>query len=152
MEEEVEIARELTKGLTLRMGVEAEVEAFLKEGILYVDVQGDEKGTLIGKHGRTLDSLQMIINRMVNKRLKTVAKVVLDVDGYRKRRADSLKEMAVRLGEKARRIGRTVTAGPFNARERRIIHVALKDDPFVRTESVGEGEIKKISIIPERKE
>ncbi len=152
MEEEVEIAREVTKELILRMGVEAEVEAFLKEEILYVDVRGDEKGTLIGKHGQTLDSLQMIINRMVNKRLKTVTKISLDVDDYRKRRADSLKEMALRMAEKARRMGRTVTAGPFNARERRIIHISLKDDPFLKTESLGEGEMKKIAIIPERKE
>ena len=152
MEEEVEIAREVTKALILRMGVEAEVEAFLKEEILYVDVRGDEKGTLIGKHGQTLDSLQMIINRMVNKRLKTVTKLSLDVDDYRKRRADTLKEMALRMAEKARRMGQTVTAGPFNARERRIIHVSLQDDPFLKTESLGEGEMKRIAIIPERKE
>ena len=152
MEEEVEIAREFTKELALRMGVEAEVEAFLKEGILYVDIRGDEKGTLIGKYGRTLDSLQIIINRMVNKRLKTITKVALDVDDYRKRRADSLKEMAVRMGEKARRMGRAITAGPFNARDRRSIHIALKDDPFLKTESLGEGEMKKIAIIPEKKE
>ena len=152
MEEEVEIARELTKELAIRMGVEVEVEGVLKEGIFYIDVRGDQKGVLIGKHGRTLDSLQIIVNRMVNKRLKAVAKVALDVDDYRKRRADSLMEMAVRLGEKARRMGRTITAGPFNARERRIIHVALRDDPLLKTESLGEGELKKIAIIPERRD
>jgi spoIIIJ-associated protein len=150
MEEEVEIAKEFTKELTERMGVEVGVEGFLKEGILYIDVRGDQKGVLIGKHGHTLDSLQMIINRMVNKRLKTVAKVALDVDDYRKRRADNLAEMAVRLGEKAKRMGRAITAGPFNARERRIIHVTLKDEPFLKTESLGEGELKKIAIIPEK--
>ena len=152
MEEEVEIAKEFTKKLTERMGVEVEVEGFLKEEILYIDVRGDQKGTLIGKHGQTLDSLQMIINRMVNKRLKGVSRLVLDVDDYRKRRAENLSAMALRLGEKARRMGCAITAGPFNARDRRIIHVALNDDPSLRTESLGEGEMKKIMIVPEKEE
>ena len=152
MEEEVEIAKEFTKELTERMGVEVEVEGFLKEGILYIDVRGDQKGTLIGKHGQTLDSLQMIINRMVNKRLKGVSRLALDVDDYRKRRAENLSAMALRLGEKARRMGCAITAGPLNARDRRIIHVALNDDPSLRTESLGEGEMKKIMIVPEKEE
>jgi spoIIIJ-associated protein len=152
MEEEVEIAKEFTKELTERMGVEVEVEGFLKEGILYIDVRGDQKGTLIGKHGQTLDSLQMIINRMVNKRLKGVSRLALDVDDCRKRRAENLSAMALRLGEKAKRVGRAITAGPFNARDRRVIHVALKDEPSLRTESLGEGEMKKITIFHEEKE
>ena len=152
MEEEVEIAKEFTKELTERMGVEVEVEGLLKEGILYIDVRGDQKGTLIGKHGQTLDSLQMIINRMVNKRLKGVSRLALDVDDYRKRRAENLSAMALRLGEKARRMGCAITAGPLNARDRRIIHVALNDDPSLRTESLGEGEMKKIMIVPEKEE
>ena len=152
MEEEVEFAKGLTKKLTELVGVEAEVDVFVKEGALYVDVKGDPRGILIGKHGRTLDALQMIINRMINKRLSGVAKVVLDVDDYRKRRSDSLAGMAVRLGEKAKTMGHVLTVGPFNARDRRIIHMALKDDPSLKTESLGDGEIKKIAIIPEKKE
>ena len=125
MEEEVEIAKELTKGLTERAGVPAEVEVSLRDGVLYIDIRGDEKGILIGKHGLTLDSLQLIINRMINKRLKAVAKVVLDVDHYRKRRADDLAKMAVQFGEKAKTMGRALTVGPFNARERRIFILPL---------------------------
>jgi spoIIIJ-associated protein len=146
--EEIEIAKQLTVGLLERMGVHAEVEGFSKEGTLYLEIKGDQEGILIGKHGRTLESLQMLINRMINKRLKSAVRVVLDIDDYRKRRADSMAQMAQRLGEKARRAGYSLTVGPFNPHDRRIIHLTLKEDPSLKTESLGEGELKKIKIIP----
>ncbi|MEW6376564.1 MAG: R3H domain-containing nucleic acid-binding protein [Thermodesulfobacteriota bacterium] len=152
MEEEIEIAQKLTMGLLERMGVETEVEGFLKEGRLYLKIRGDREGILIGRHGRTLDSLQMIITRMINKQLSKPVKVVLDIDDYRERKADNLTKMAVRWGEKAKRMGRALTIGPFNAHDRRIIHMALKEDPSLGTESFGEGDIKKITIVPKRKE
>lgn len=152
MEEEIEIAKGLMIGLLERIGVVKEVDGLLKEGNIFLEIKGDQEGILIGRHGRTLDSLQILINRMVNKRLKKPTKVVLDIDDYRKRRADSLTKMAIRLGEKARRTGHSVTLGPFNAHDRRTIHMALKEDPSLRTESLGEGETKKIKIIPKKKE
>jgi spoIIIJ-associated protein len=150
--EEIEIAKELTIGLLERMGVRAKVEGFLKEGNLCLEIKGDQEGGLIGKHGRTLESLQMVINRMVNKRLKSAVRVVLDIDDYRKRRVDTMANMANRLGEKAKRIGHSLTVGPFNSHDRRIIHLTLKEDPFLKTESLGEGELKKVKIIPIDKE
>ena len=150
--EEIEIAKELMLGLLERMGVKTEVEGFLKEGTIYLEIKGDQEGILIGKHGRTLESLQMLINRMVNKRLKNAVRVVLDIDGYRKRRADSIAQMAQRLGEKTKRAGHSLTVGPFNAHDRRIIHLTLKEDPSLKTESLGEGELKKIKIIPMKQE
>jgi len=150
--EEIEIAKQLTIGLLERMGVKTEVEGFLKEGALCLEIKGDQEGILIGKHGRTLESLQLLINRMVHKRLKNAMRVILDIDDYRKRRADSMAEMAHRLGEKAKGTGHSLTAGPFNAHDRRIIHVTLKEDPSLKTESLGEGELKKVKIIPMKKE
>ena len=152
MEEEIEIAKQLMMGLLERIGIGKEVEGFLKEGDLYLEIKGDREGILIGRHGQTLDALQMLISRMVNKKLKRPLKVVLDIDDYRKRRADILTKMAFRIGEKAKRTGHVLTIGPFNAQDRRIIHIALKEDPSIRTESLGEGEIKKITIIPNKKE
>jgi spoIIIJ-associated protein len=149
--EEIEIAKELTKGLLERMGVRTEVEGFLKEGNLYLEIKGDQEGILIGKHGRTLESLQMLVNRMVNKRLKNAMRVILDVDDYRKRRADSVTLMALRLGDEAKRTGHSQVAGLLNAYDRRIIHLTLKEDPFLKTESIGEGELKKVKIIPMKK-
>jgi spoIIIJ-associated protein len=149
--EEIEIAKELTNGLLERMGVRTEVEGFLKEGNLYLEIKGDQEGILIGKHGRTLESLQMLVNRMVNKRLKNAMRVILDIDDYRKRRADSVTQMALRLGDEAKRTGHSQVAGLLNAYDRRIIHLTLKEDPFLETESIGEGELKKVKIIPMKK-
>ena len=146
--EEIEVAKELTKGLLERMGVRAEVEGFLKEGNLCLEVRGDQEGILIGKHGRTLEALQMLVNRMVNKRLKNAMRVVLDVDDYRKRRAESMAQMARRLGDEAKKTGRSQVAALLNAYDRRIIHLTLKEDPFLETESIGEGELKRVKIIP----
>jgi spoIIIJ-associated protein len=152
LEEEVATAKELTAGLLERMGVKAGVEGFLKEGDLHLEIRGDQEGILIGKHGRTLESLQILINRMVNKRMLRPVRVLLDIDDYRKRRVDTLTKMALRLGEKAKRSGHPLTVGPFNANDRRLIHIALKEDPSIRTESLGEGQLKKIMIIPTRGE
>jgi spoIIIJ-associated protein len=150
--EEIEIAKELMTGLLERMGVKTEVEGYLKEGNLCLEIKGDQEGILIGKHGRTLESLQMLINRMVNKRLKNAVRVVLDIDDYRKRRVESMANIACRLGEKAKRIGHSLTVGPFNSHDRRIIHLTLKEDPYLKTESLGEGELKKVKIIPIKKD
>jgi spoIIIJ-associated protein len=152
LEEEIEIAKQLMAGLLERIGVGTGVEGFLREGNLYLEIKGDREGILIGRYGRTLDSLQILINRMINKQLKRPVKVILDIDDYRKRRVETLTRMAVRLGEKAKRGGHVLTIGPFNAHDRRIIHIALKEDPSLETESLGEGEIKKITIIPKREE
>jgi spoIIIJ-associated protein len=150
--EEVEIAKQLTIGLLERMGIKTEVEGFLKEGNLYLEIKGNQEGILIGKHGRTLESLQMLINRMVNKQLNNSVRVVLDIDDYRKRRSDNIAQMAHRLGEKAKGTGHSLTVGPFNAYDRRIIHLTIKEDPSLETESLGEGELKKIKIIPMKQE
>jgi spoIIIJ-associated protein len=150
VEEEVEVAKELTTGLIDRMGAKVAVEGFLKEETLYLEIKGDREGILIGRHGRTLESLQILISRMVNKRLAKPFRVVLDIDDYRKRRADTLTKMAVRIGEKAKSKGHPLSIGPFDAHDRRLIHIALKEDPSLRTESLGEGTLKKITIIPVR--
>ena len=146
--EEIEIAKGLTKELLERMGVRAEVEGLWKEGNLYLEIRGGQEGILIGKHGRTLEALQMLLNRMVSKRLKSATRVVLDVDDYRKRRAESMAQMALRLGDEAKRTGHSQVAGLLNAYDRRIIHLTLKEDPFLETESIGEGELKRVKIIP----
>ncbi|NWG04029.1 MAG: KH domain-containing protein [Syntrophaceae bacterium] len=146
--EEIEIAKELTTGLLNRMGLKPEVEALYKEGTLNIEIKGDHEGILIGKYGRTLESLQILINKMVNKKLKTSIKIIIDIDNYRERRSANIIRMAQRLGEKAKRTSHSITIGPFNAHDRRIIHLALKEDPSLKTESLGNGDLKEIRIIP----
>ncbi len=148
MEEEIELAKKLMAGLLERIGVRAEVEGVLKEGDLHLEIKGDQEGILIGKHGRTLDSFQFLINRMVYKRLGAPVRIVLDINDYRKRKTENLEKMAIRAGEKVKSKGHPLTIGPFDAHDRRLIHIALKEDPAIRTESLGEGKLKKITIIP----
>lgn len=145
-------AKELMKGLLDRMGVRASVESRYEEGNLRVEVTGDEDGVVIGRRGRTLEAIENLMNRMVNKGSDEPIRVVVDVDQYRKRREESLLRTARRLAQKAKSEQRIVTVGPFNPRERRVIHLALAEDPALRTESIGEGEMKKLKIIPVGKE
>lgn len=151
MEEEVITARQLMIGLLQRMDIEAEVDGSVKEGNVCLEIRGDKDGILIGKHGRTLEALQVLINRMVNKKAKEPVRVVIDIDRYRSRRADSLATMAARIGERVKITGKPITIGPFNAHDRRIIHITLQEDPSLRNESLGEGAVKKITIIPRKK-
>jgi spoIIIJ-associated protein len=134
--------------LLQKMNVEAEVNVYANEGNVCIDITGDKDGILIGRHGRTLEALQVLINRMVNRKTKEPVRVVVDIDHYRTRRAEVLARMAVRVGERVKLTGKPMTIGPFNAYDRRIIHIALKEEPSLRTESIGEGLIKRISIIP----
>ena len=146
-EEKVDIAKQLLIGLLERMGINAEVDGSLKEGDLILNVTSDKEGILIGKHGRILDSLLFLINRMINKQLRESVKVYLDINHYKVKRSESLSKMAIRLGEKVKWSGKPFTVGPFNPHDRRIIHMALKEDPLLETESIGEAEMKRIKII-----
>ncbi|MBS3921274.1 MAG: KH domain-containing protein [Deltaproteobacteria bacterium] len=147
-EEAIDTVRQMMERLLEVMGMKTEVKASERGEDLYVDITGDREGVLIGKHGRTLDSLQFLFNRMVNKQLKEGVKIYIDVNGYKAKRTDSLTKMAARLGEKVKRNGKSLTIGPLNSHDRRIIHLALKEDPTLDTESLGEGEMKRIRIIP----
>jgi spoIIIJ-associated protein len=146
--EAVEITKKLMVGLLERIGVKAEVDVAFEEGDLHLEIKGDQEGILIGRHGRTLDSFQFLINRMVNKRLETPVRIVLDINEYRKRKTENLKKMAIQVGEKVKSKGHPLTFGPFDAHDRRLVHIALKEDPAIRTESLGEGKLKKMTIIP----
>jgi spoIIIJ-associated protein len=147
-EETIEIVRRLMMELLEGMGMKAEVGASLRGEDLFLDIMGDKEGILIGKHGRTLESLQFLFNRMVNKQLKEGVKVYIDVNGYKAKRSGSLTKMAARLGGRVKRAEKPLTIGPLNSHDRRIIHLALKEDPALETESLGDGEMKRIRIIP----
>jgi spoIIIJ-associated protein len=107
---------------------------------------------LIGKHGRTLDALQYVIRKIVTKKKNTKVRISFDVEGYRDRRKASLTQMALRLGEKVKRSGKPATISPMNAYDRRIVHIALKNDSLLRTQSKGGGLFRKLVIFPQRKE
>ena len=114
------------------------------------DIEGEDAGLLIGRSGETLSSLQFLVNFIVSRKTGERVMVNIDVEGYRERRAERLRSQALRLADRAVQTGRTFAMDPMPARDRRIVHVALSDDKRVRTESVGEGDDRQITIIPKR--
>src|SRR5690349_20990479 len=131
-----------------RMGIEAEVSAFDDGDRIILDAHGAESGLIIGKKGATLDALQYVINRIISKKPNDGPGVVVDAEGYRGRREDSLADLARRLADKAMKSGRPVPVEPMNPHDRRIVHVTLADHPGVRTESDGEGLFRRVVIYP----
>jgi spoIIIJ-associated protein len=129
------------------MGIKAHVEAQKREGEIFFDIKGDGGGLIIGKHGQTLDALQYIINKIAANRYKELKeRIILDTENYRARRVEALKNMALRLREKVKKMKKAVTIGPLNPQDRRIIHITLSEDEDVRTESKGEGFYKRLVI------
>lgn len=129
------------------MGIKAHVEAQKREGEIFFDIKGDGSGLIIGKHGQTLDALQYIINKIAASRYKELKeRIILDTENYRARRVEALKNMALRLREKVKKMRKAVTIGPLNPQDRRVIHITLSEDEDVRTESKGEGFYKKLVI------
>ena len=150
--EELELAKNYVSELIKLMGFEAEINASQQEGDIYIDVNSKKEGRLIGKKGNTLDSLEFLLNRMLNKRLKHSIRLRLDINRYRKRREEYLKKMALQWGEDVKKKNKEMIIGPFNTFERKIIHTILKKDSNIKTESLGTGDIKKIKIIPLKNE
>ena len=130
------------------MGIDAEVNASEDEERITLEIAGAEAGLVIGKKGQTLDALQFLVNKIVNRDAEGRKPILLDSEGYRGRREESLVELAHRLGEKAKRTNRTVTVSPMSPHDRRIIHLTLGKVPGVTTRSEGEGAFRRLLIIP----
>jgi spoIIIJ-associated protein len=126
------------------------VKAGEKSDEVVLEIRADESGLLIGRKGQTLEALQYLVTRIAGERpLGEGPHVILDIENYRERRRKSLEDMALRLGEKAKRQRKTVTVDALSAADRRIIHAALQDDPWVTTRSLGQGSYRRLLIIPE---
>jgi spoIIIJ-associated protein len=148
--EDVSVAEETLRKILGLIPLEATVNGENSNGKINLLIEGDRSGLLIGRKGKTLDALQFIVNKIVNKALDRKISIVVDSENYRKRREEILTEMALRMGEKAKRIKKPVTTSPLNPHERRIIHLALKGDDRLDTKSRGDGLLKRVIIIPKR--
>lgn len=147
-DEAMKFSREVLEGILSRMPVEAEVTVSRINDRIILNIDGGNRGLLIGKKGATLDSFQFLVNKIVNREKKERNHIIVDTGEYRKRRHDSLMALSLRLADKARRINRPVSINALSAQERRIIHLSLKDEKGVTTRSKGEGSYKRVVIIP----
>ena len=150
-ENDVNFAKRTLEEILALIPVEATVAAGRGEGRITLKVEGDRSGLLIGRKGKTLDALQFLVNKIVSKALDKKIDVVIDSENYRQRREDSLTHLALKMGDKAKKIKKPVTTNPMNPHDRRLIHLALKDDEHLETRSRGEGLLKRVVIIPKGK-
>jgi spoIIIJ-associated protein len=134
------------------MGVKATVrqKSTAQGNETVLEVQAENSGLLIGRKGQTLEALQYLVTRIAGERQGIEGPhIVVDVENYRERRRRSLEDMALRLGEKAKRQRKAVTIDALSAADRRIVHAALQDDPWISTKSLGQGSYRRLLIIPE---
>jgi spoIIIJ-associated protein len=153
----IDISREIVHELLEKMGVRADVAVDMmpqEEGeanqrpAVKIDITGNDMSILIGRKAETLNALQYITRLIVGKELGRSVLINVDVQGYRKRKEDSLRRLAQTVARQAVETGRRQYLEPMNPAERRIIHIELRDHPEVYTESIGEGSRRKVTISP----
>jgi spoIIIJ-associated protein len=115
------------------------------------NITGGNPAVLIGKRGQTLEAIQYLLEKIINKKNGGRVRVLVDVEGYLDTRKENLERLAVRLSEKAVRVGKPMTIGQMNAHDRRIVHLHLKEHTDVRTQSIGEGYYRKLMIFPKKR-
>lgn len=143
------LAREVLEGLLERMGLTAQVEVLRLEGQpAILNIKGEDLGILIGRRGQTIRSLELLTRLVVSRKLRRRVRFSVDVERYRLSREEKLRQLARRMAERALRTRRSVSLEPMPAYERRIIHMALGDYRGVTTQSIGEGEERRVVIVP----
>jgi spoIIIJ-associated protein len=148
-EEQRREATVILKQILEKMGERADVNQIEVDAeSVELEIKGDGSGILIGRHGQTLDALEYVVNRILARRIKDAAPISLETESYRSRRRQQLHRMALSVGERAKREHQSVRLDPMPPRDRRVVHLALKDDPMITTRSAGEGFLRSIEIVP----
>jgi len=144
-------AKTILEGILAAMGIHTPVSVEETEDSILLNIQGDGGGLLIGRRGQNLDAIQYIVNKAANRSANGRKMIIIDTEAYRKRREESLISLAEKLGEKVKKTKKAITVSHMNAHDRRIIHMALQNDESLTTKSRGEGEYRKILIIPSKR-
>ncbi len=134
------------KEVTKEMGLQLEITAKEGRDALYIDIQGKDSGTIIGKRGQTLDAIQYLTSLVVNKEQNAYTRVVVDAENYRAKREKTLEMLAVRLASKVARTRKSVRLEPMNPYERKVIHATLQNHPQVTTRSEGQDPYRRVII------
>lgn len=139
-------AKEFLREMFVAMGIIVNIETELKEKQLLINLSGSDMGILIGKRGQTLDSIQYLVNLVVNKGDAPYLSITLDTENYRQRRKETLESLAYNLAKKVKQTGKKVVLEPMNPYERRIIHSSLQNNKYVTTYSEGEEPYRNVVI------
>lgn len=130
---------------------DAHVEAITIEDRLTLQINGGNTGILIGRKGQTLDAMQFLADKIINRQNDARVRVKVDIEGYMETRKANLKHLALKMAEKAKKTGRPATINQMSAQDRRIVHLALKEDAQVRTQSMGDGYYRRLVIFPKKR-
>jgi len=151
-ENPLDLGRTVLQRIVDSITADAEISVEENSGVLSFNINGGNAGILIGKKGQTLDAIQSLVEKIVNKHNPHTDKirVQVDVEGYLETRKANLEKLAERLANKSKQIRKPISLGQMSASDRRIVHLALKNDPDIRTKSRGEGYMRKLVIIPQK--
>jgi spoIIIJ-associated protein len=144
------VAQELAEKIFKTLSIDADMTTNNDADQWWIKVKATEPGILIGKKGQTLEAIQYLIDKVVNKQCGKGNQIIIDVEGYVETRKAELKDLASRLAKKASKTGKPSTMSRMNAHDRRVVHVMLKNNRSVRTQSVGEGYYRKLIIFPKK--
>ena len=150
-DEIVEFGIQALQRIVEEISSDAQVNTQQKREKIVFSVTGGDSGVLIGKRGQTLEAIQYLLEKMINKKTNKKIRVMVDVEGYLEKRKNNLKQLASRMAEKAKKIRKPVTIGQMNAHDRRIVHIHLKDESGIRTQSIGDGYYRKLMIFPKKR-
>jgi spoIIIJ-associated protein len=149
-ENPVDLGKDVLRHIIDCIAVDATISIEQDDEKILFSIQGGTPALLIGKHGQTLEAIQYLVEKTVNKHSEKRIRIQVDVGGYLNDRQTSLQKLVERLAKKAKQTGKPVTIGQMNAYDRRIVHLTLKEDDQVRTKSIGNGYIKKLMIFPRK--
>ncbi|HQQ87206.1 MAG TPA: RNA-binding cell elongation regulator Jag/EloR [Smithellaceae bacterium] len=144
-------AKEILEGILQRMSLQCKVVLAETTDKIVLNIEGSDSGLLIGKRGQNLDALQYILNKAINKADNGRKIIMVDSEEYRRRREASLLDLAEKVRQKVKKTRKPVSLGHMSAHDRRIIHLALQEDASLTTKSRGEGEYRKIVVLPAKK-
>ncbi len=148
--EPIERGRKFLEKIATAMGLQVVISTVTTDDTVTLNLHGDDLGILIGKHGQTLDALQYLTNLAANREGRDRIRFIIDVEDYRKRRADTLEQLALRLADRAKRTGERVALEPMTPHERKIIHMSLQNDTRIETYSEGEEPYRRVVIVSKR--
>ncbi|MEH0019672.1 MAG: RNA-binding cell elongation regulator Jag/EloR [Desulfobacter sp.] len=150
-QESIDLGKEALQKMADLITDDAHIEAITDQDHLTLQITGGNAGILIGRKGQTLDAMQFLVDKIINRKSEARVRVRVDIEGYMETRKTNLKQLAYKMAEKAKKTGRPATINQMSAQDRRIVHLALKDDNQVRTQSMGDGYYRRLVIFPKKK-
>jgi spoIIIJ-associated protein len=150
-QESIDLGIEALQKMANLITEEASVTAETEDDRLTLSIEGGNAGILIGRKGQTLDAMQFLTDKIINRKSEARVRVKVDIEGYMETRKANLRHLAYKMADKAKKTGRPATINQMSAQDRRIVHLALKDDGKVRTQSMGDGYYRRLVIFPKKK-